>query len=666
MAAFAFANETMPLKFALASLDDAYDDARQQSNVEQLLCTGANGMGPAFAIAGSVGSSASEAALKVLLSSAGSDGVPVPFVGSLASSQVLRNRSVVLQNTNSSTTNWRTGVVLARAGGEDELTAVLQFLMSAWEYLNNTSIFYEDSSLGLLSADYLGASLRALGASLHSSYKASMCGALIEEMTAQKKQDVLYVGTAVLTADELYRAVPQSTWDTLASLWGTVMFTQVVPMPSSPDKYNIVKDFQKAMAEYQPGMNLSHASLEGFIAGRLITTAASRALELSGWPLTRASFLDAIFRDIRTFDLHGYTLGPYGDGVGETGATQTADDWCNQGAHQVFMVYMNPANGEPVTFDSFSLKFSGCSVAKWNSTSRMAIVGFQEVVNLFASYYQEARTAVAFLFEKVKVEKIVVLWSSVSTYLNISTDFVEGIKLCGSYNLSNINKMLDRIEFQGFAAVEEVAQYARERATPGSSFIIVSSAEDALSLMKNISVDIPVLLASSASAYDFATNIPDGNNWTQVYRTSLMPTLSMLPSSNALRKDMESWVLYGSGQSVFEGFFVGKFIAAVIESMEEENSSVEITAESWLNAVYAKKYFKIDNKVSVGPFLDKNSDERLCNQGMDTVYVTQLSKTSFDYVKFSIDETRRCGLEFDPPKVIISSHDNGERTCCRG
>eukprot|EP00727_Mastigamoeba_balamuthi_P008482 m51a1_g4256 hypothetical protein (1543) ;mRNA; f:222420-231623 len=686
MAAFAFANETMPLKFALASLDDAYDDARQQSNVEQLLCTGANGMGPAFAIAGSVGSSASEAALKVLLSSAGSDGVPVPFVGSLASSQVLRNRSVVLQNTNSSTTNWRTGVVLARAGGEDELTAILQFLMSAWDYLNNTSIFYEDSSLGLLSADYLGASLRALGATLHSSYKvpagtsvsglssmakdavrtlcssgnpktvvlvaqASMSGALIEEIVAQNKTEIIFVATAVVTADELYSALPQPT------------------------------EYQKAMAKHQPGMNLSHASLEGFIAGRLITTAASRALELNDWPLTRANFLDSIFRDVRTFRLHDYTLGPYGDGVGTTGVAQTADDWCNQGAHQVFMTLMDHATGQLESLDSFSLKFSGCSVAKWNSTSSVAIVGFHtnlmtlddddfemglsaassahnsdsskaiananvynsldegvehfkarkavamtglrddelssaleyidsdRVVNLFASYYQEARTAAAFLINEVQVERIVVLWSSASTYFNISNDFVEGMKLCSSRNLSNVNKFIDQIEYIA----------------------------------------------------DMTETIPQGDNWTHVYRTSLTPPLSMLPSSNALRKDMESWASSGSGQNVLEGFFVGKFISAVIQSMLDESSSVEVTAETLLHAIYTKRHFKIDNKFTVGPFLDQSSGERLCNQGMDTVYVTKWSQTDFNYVKFSVDESRRCGLEFEP-QTVTDSGSNSERT----
>eukprot|EP00727_Mastigamoeba_balamuthi_P001589 m51a1_g11427 hypothetical protein (385) ;mRNA; f:2470-7171 len=71
------ANEASLVQFVLASLDDAYDDGRQASNTQVLLCSGAGSTGPAFAIAGSVGSLAGEAALATLLASAGSDGVPV-------------------------------------------------------------------------------------------------------------------------------------------------------------------------------------------------------------------------------------------------------------------------------------------------------------------------------------------------------------------------------------------------------------------------------------------------------------------------------------------------------------------------------------------------------------------------------------------------------------
>eukprot|EP00727_Mastigamoeba_balamuthi_P008141 m51a1_g3948 hypothetical protein (277) ;mRNA; f:312391-318082 len=172
-AAFALANETSLLKFALTSLDDASDVYRQQSNVQQLLCSGANGMGPAFAIAGTVGSTASEATLGVLQASVGSDGVPVPYVGALTSSEALRTRSTVLQYTSAALSGTaRTGVVLARAGGRDEVSAIVSLLESRWELLNGTAVFYDDTPLALDAVDFLVASLKALGVALLSHYQA--------------------------------------------------------------------------------------------------------------------------------------------------------------------------------------------------------------------------------------------------------------------------------------------------------------------------------------------------------------------------------------------------------------------------------------------------------------------------------------------------------------
>eukprot|EP00727_Mastigamoeba_balamuthi_P010746 m51a1_g6294 hypothetical protein (618) ;mRNA; r:268575-276526 len=82
-------------------------------------------------------------------------------------------------------------------------------------------------------------------------------------------------------------------------------------------------------------------------------------------------------------------------------------------------------------------------------------------------------------------------------------------------------------------------------------------------------------------------------------------------------------------QSQFEGFFVGKFLSAVLDSMGED-SQKSVTTDNLLNAIYATKYFKIDSKATLGPFLDQNSGERLCNQGTDTMDVavmTDIMKT---------------------------------------
>eukprot|EP00727_Mastigamoeba_balamuthi_P001638 m51a1_g11471 putative flag-tagged protein kinase domain of mitogen-activated protein kinase kinase kinase (1719) ;mRNA; r:4786-13054 len=788
-AALAIASETSSVLFELASLDDAYDPARQQQNTQTLLCTGANGLGPAFAIAGNVGSSASERVLSTLERFAGSDGVPVPFVGGLTGSERLRTRSFVLQN--SSKSGARTGVALARAGGGDEVSAIVSFLSGTWSVLNSTSIFYQDMPFGREVAGYFTTVLRVNGgASPLSSYghaivttpsdlsamaeeavdalcangdpKAvvlvavgSMSGALVQAMSNRGKKGIKYVGMSWVTPQEIYSAVPSSVWLKVRSQMSFVYFSQVVPMPDST-QIRLVTEYRSAMQKYQPGMNISHASLEGFVAGRLVTTAASRALELNGWPLTRASFLDAIFRDIRTFKLYGsYTLGPYGDGVGSTGAAQTEEDWCNQGAHEVYMTELDLWTGELVEVESWSFKFSGCAVSGWNDTSNKVVVGFdyteevnsvdmqmglsaaawahnsdgvtqmvlttvknetvdtavtlfhsrgvvaiaglaeseigsslklmddrellvaliaplsglqrlrrpfrRGVVNLFASYYQEVRTAASLLLLVERTEKVCVLWNS-ETHNEVARDIITGLQLSINRDLLGLNTSDGHVKTadRSFANItSDTADYITSRVAEGFSFIIVALAGDAWELMQHIGDKQPVVLTSVVSLDVIWRTMyfDDGSanrTWRHVYRTSQMPQLAMMSTSNALRQDFESWV---SGidqvQQPFEGFFIGRFISAVLQSMAEDGSPEEVTAEALLDAIYTKKYFKIDNRVSVGPFLDQSSGERPCNQGMDTAYVTQWDWEGFffDYVAFTVAEDRRCGKEFDPPET---------------
>eukprot|EP00727_Mastigamoeba_balamuthi_P001689 m51a1_g11517 hypothetical protein (959) ;mRNA; f:996-4379 len=761
-AALASANEASLVRFVLASLDDGGDDGRQASNTQQLLCSGANGTGPAFAIAGSVGSSASEAALATLLASAGSDGVPVPFVGALTSSEKLRARASVMPRAAGRTDGARAGVVLTRAGGGDEVGAIVSFLADHWSFLNRTSVFYQDTPFSKDAVGLLASALKSTGgaellSSAHSgivdtqeglsamAVKAadalcargdpaavvllalgSMSAALVQEMARRNKAGIRYVAMSFVSPEELHAALPHSARETVRSQESTLFFTQVVPLPLPSDfdsTYRVVNEYQKAMQKYQPGVNYTHASLEGFIAGRLVAEAASRALELYGWPLTRATFLDAIFRDIRTFKLYGsYVLGPYGDAVGSAEAMQTEDDWCNQGAHEVFMTQMRLPQGDMWSVDSWSFKFSGCS-SRWNDTSPKSLVGFfitdtvdwssvklglaaaasahnsdssrpvaltaawsstvdvafskfqgsqavaiaavaetevnrtlelirvrrllipiiapfsglrvlREVVNLFASYYQEARTAASFLAQQHRAERIVVLWSA-HTHYDAGKDFVDGLNLCAAKRLLGVERAV-AIEDKPFENVtQRLLDYVAGKAKDGVAFIVVADIYDAWELLRSIrdaSRTCPVVL-TSVDAVDDMWQMTTYKNatraWAHVYHTAVTPQLDSLSSGNALRRDFESWVSFMDQQQVpLEGFLVGRFISAVLESMNKEDLSPEgqggkVTAETLLKVIYTKKYFKINKKITIGPFVDDSSGERLCNQGMDTVYVTE-------------------------------------------
>eukprot|EP00727_Mastigamoeba_balamuthi_P008493 m51a1_g4266 hypothetical protein (328) ;mRNA; f:289540-290523 len=271
LAAFALANVSSTIKFALVSLDDQYEGRQQQRNVEQLLCTGAGGMGPAFAIAGTVGSSASEDSLSAMVACVASGEAPVPYIGPLSGSLALRMASTQQNESN------RSGVVLARAGAMDEVTAIAAKLASDWNILNGTGVFYQDTPFARQAVDCLNGSLMSLGARLRSSYghavvtspddlkavaaeamqklyakgelqavvllvEAGMSGALLQEMARQQKENVVFATISLFTPDELYAAAPQSTWDTLSDLSPMLYMSQVVPMPDDTNsRYRVVR-----------------------------------------------------------------------------------------------------------------------------------------------------------------------------------------------------------------------------------------------------------------------------------------------------------------------------------------------------------------------------------------------------------------------------------------
>eukprot|EP00727_Mastigamoeba_balamuthi_P000951 m51a1_g10853 hypothetical protein (408) ;mRNA; f:17337-19374 len=199
---------------------------------------------------------------------------------------------------------------------------------------------------------------------------------IFEEMASRGVSGVTYIGNTWYMGEDIYSTVPKSTWAKLSGeLRSSVYFSQLVPMPTNPDLL-VAKEYRMAMDKYHPELNYSHASFEGFISGRLIVMAAAKALELHRWPLTRANFLDAIFREARTFDVYGYKLGPYGDGIGSAYSPQTVDDWCNQGSHEVFMTKMSLDTGELSEEASSSFKFAGCGSWNWNKTAARTVVGF--------------------------------------------------------------------------------------------------------------------------------------------------------------------------------------------------------------------------------------------------------------------------------------------------
>eukprot|EP00727_Mastigamoeba_balamuthi_P006909 m51a1_g2839 putative flag-tagged protein kinase domain of mitogen-activated protein kinase kinase kinase (2521) ;mRNA; r:264462-273306 len=388
------------LRFELRWLDDAGDASRSAANARALAC---NGTDAAMVVAATVGSASSEAVLAELRGLEGPAGTRVPLVGALSSSPDLRDPALVAG------ADGRLGVVNVRSEAVDEMSAVLSFLSRDFGALNRTAVVALQTPYAELSTAYLRVAFANLRVdpwafvNLSTSAGPADVAAVVDELLAvpaafagtglRFPRDVVLVSTRTLTAPiiaavsargapnvtfvcganpgptDVFAALSAATRAALKAQGSQVYFQQHVPQPSSSSA--LISEFWASYNATTTAQKPDADMLEGYIVGRLITTAAMRALEIYGWPLTRARFLDAVYRSYRTFDLRGTVYGPYGDGV----APQSADDLCNHGLHELFMDRMDLDTGALIEEASTSFKFAGCNVPNWTLTHR-AVIGF--------------------------------------------------------------------------------------------------------------------------------------------------------------------------------------------------------------------------------------------------------------------------------------------------
>eukprot|EP00727_Mastigamoeba_balamuthi_P014607 m51a1_g9772 putative protein kinase (1201) ;mRNA; f:1658462-1663122 len=351
-----------------------------------------------FAIAAAVGTrgTAGEKALAAVSAAVDSHGVPVPVVGLMSGSMMMRDwgKLAALYGSGS-----RVPVVMARAGATDELSAAVAYVARNWLVLNQTALVYASGTyMGAAALGFAVPAFSSLGAPLVarcdvSAKGVAQCGKevaqgrskavlmaldgpqaaeLIGAVASQGLANVMFIATSATTAHELNASLSDSARGAVKATGSTVLLLQHVPMPDHPTLF-VARQFRATMAKYQPSAKITHASFEGFVAGRLLTTAVSRALDLRGWPLTRASVLDAIYEDVRTFDIFGLKLGPYGDGQGSETNPQSAGDLCNSGAHEVFMSELDRESWQLLDMPSSSYKFAGCSTPTSNSNKTLLL-----------------------------------------------------------------------------------------------------------------------------------------------------------------------------------------------------------------------------------------------------------------------------------------------------
>eukprot|EP00727_Mastigamoeba_balamuthi_P002952 m51a1_g12654 hypothetical protein (609) ;mRNA; r:152-2326 len=335
----------------------------------------------------------------------------VPFVGSQTASQDLRsttngnNTATFTRNSRSVTLPF---VVNIRASGSDEFNAVLSLLSQNWSTLSRIGLIARDSLYGHWAYNYIDDSLQVLlstpGTGLTTKVfipqgtvtDAQMSSSMTTFFTGKAPQTIISCALPDVTAQylswlassghtglkvyivsyasamDMYTLLDTSTRALLDSKGIEVYFTQSMPDTKALwTSIPLIRKFNRTATSSK-----SRATLEGYLTGWFLYEAVQQTVARNGLPLTIGDFLYTIFADVRTFNVQGMTLGPYGDGGISGGAsTQSADDACNQGVHEVFMTRWSPSNNSQTTVSGSAFKFAECMAPKWSSGTALTIVG---------------------------------------------------------------------------------------------------------------------------------------------------------------------------------------------------------------------------------------------------------------------------------------------------
>lgn len=281
----------------LITKDDFYEPGQAIKNTEALIHNE-----KVFALIGEVGTPTSRVVVPITQKE------KVPFIAPFTGARFLR---LPVQS----------HVINIRAGYDEETLKIITYLVQE-KGLNQIACFYQDDSFGLSGLMGVRSALSSFGLApvAEETYQrntvAVMGGFLrIKEL---KPQAVVLVGSyqpcaefiKLSRAKGLENAVmatlsfagTQSLLIALRDSTGGVIISQVMPSPLNND-LEIVKNYQEAMATFQPEQDLSYISFEGYIAGRFFI----RVLESIGEDLTRDNFIRHIERQ-RLFTIEGITL----------------------------------------------------------------------------------------------------------------------------------------------------------------------------------------------------------------------------------------------------------------------------------------------------------------------------------------------------------------------
>eukprot|EP00727_Mastigamoeba_balamuthi_P011274 m51a1_g677 putative pas domain-containing protein tyrosine kinase (1920) ;mRNA; r:284183-296639 len=549
-------------------------------------------------------------------------------------------------------------VVNVRASGVEELNTVLSLLSHDWEILCKVGLVSHNMSFGNWAQTYADDALRVMTGHSHG-LLSSIQLALDERMSdAQMDQQLEALFGEGQPAALIVSTTPRTTAHFVSRLvhskhtiGGLVMcfvawvspedlelllsdedkaflrrnnvymlFTQNMPFPTptSPDK---ATPLQRRFANSQvPPEQRSHMALEGYLTGWFIYEIAQQAVARNGFPLTQQTFLSTVFSEVRTFNVLGMTLGPYGDGglSGSLSAQSKADE-CNQGVHEMHITMYSPGDPqEPQPGVTF--KFAGCTTPEWSESSQVTVVGsFDDNYDGLDARVRSGLLA-AINNHNSEGASSILLRSRYGNITDVAKDLQDSKVIAMLVSELSNPKFLEAYEsvaliapIPGYftlnrplfpTAYDEMAAALLWFKSRGISSIAVIRNDNnphTEQCLEGLDKVVSVLSLSK----------PNSTALEKTFKISVAPPLNLFATTSDLRTEFSSWV---SAEAAFDtsfmGFFVGKFLSQAVEVAKGSKPNQSISASDLIDAIYHKSVFAVGG-IQLGPFRDRRTVEFL-------------------------------------------------------
>ncbi|MDD3342048.1 MAG: ABC transporter substrate-binding protein [Sulfurospirillaceae bacterium] len=281
-------------KIEIIAKDDRYEPKIAIENVKELIRND-----KVFALFGIIGTPIAEAVFPIANKNR------IPFVGAYSGADFLRNPPNPI-------------VLNARAGDLDEIEKLVKHYTEELSY-KRIAVFYQNDTYGRAGLKGIKNALerRNLVVAGEGSYKRNTLsvGNALYEIELCNPDVILMIGSTAPVAEFIKRArksnkirkdikfglfsfvEPMPLIQTLGGNGKGITFSQVVPSPWTSD-VDEVENYRLLMQKYYPNEALSHVSLEGYFAARMIT----EVFKTVGKDFTKEEFIQAQRKFSQTLD----------------------------------------------------------------------------------------------------------------------------------------------------------------------------------------------------------------------------------------------------------------------------------------------------------------------------------------------------------------------------